>query len=227
MNLILEYLQSGGIIIYAILAVSFYAWLQALRGLCRVYLLYRILGQLNQRLKIINKNPIVRVRKKLLENLFSKPTSECMKAKPVNLNRIVNVYSLWIGEHQAVTDYYLRSLKTFSSILPLMGLLGTIVGMLETFSGIRDFGMENPSLLTMGIRQALLTTQAGLVTALPVFLLHHIISGIANKTEHRDEQVQKILLDNTNDIEQELSSNYERMRRFGKKNIGYAVLRTA
>ena len=58
-----------------------------------------------------------------------------------------------------------------ASLAPLLGLLGTVDGMVQTFETITRFGNSNPVLLADGISEALLTTQAGLLIAFPVFLL--------------------------------------------------------
>ena len=60
-------------------------------------------------------------------------------------------------------------------ILPLLGLLGTVLGMLASFEVIQMHGTGQPRLLAGGIGQALITTQAGLLTAVPVLFFHHII----------------------------------------------------
>ena len=72
-------------------------------------------------------------------------------------------------------------------ILPLLGLLGTVLGMLAGFEVIQVHGTGQPRLLAGGIGQALMTTQAGLLTAVPVLFFHHIIRNrvrlIRNETE--------------------------------------------
>ena len=66
-------------------------------------------------------------------------------------------------------------IKNFATLLPLLGLLGTVLGMLLTFDVIAQHGTSNPSLLASGIRQALLTTQAGLFSALLLLFFHHAL----------------------------------------------------
>jgi len=63
------------------------------------------------------------------------------------------------------------------AVLPLLGLLGTVTGMIDTFDVIRVHGNGEPRLLARGIREALITTEAGLVTALPALVLHTIAAG--------------------------------------------------
>jgi biopolymer transport protein ExbB/TolQ len=76
---------------------------------------------------------------------------------------------------------------TLAAVLPLLGLLGTVLGMLLSFEVIQEYGTSQPRLLAGGIGQALITTQAGLWMAVPVFFFHHIIRRrvrlIRNETE--------------------------------------------
>lgn len=70
----------------------------------------------------------------------------------------------------------LRILEVIASAAPLLGLLGTVVGMIEAFSALSNAGSDiDPSLLAGGIWQALLTTAAGLIVALPALILWHAL----------------------------------------------------
>jgi hypothetical protein len=63
-------------------------------------------------------------------------------------------------------------LATLAGIAPLLGLLGTVSGMIATFATISQLGTGNPRLLSGGISQALITTQLGLIVAIPLLLAH-------------------------------------------------------
>lgn len=79
-----------------------------------------------------------------------------------------------------------RSLKTISTcaaLAPMMGLLGTVSGMVHTFETIKQFGFGNPVLLADGISEALLTTQAGLLVAFPLMLAYNYLAGCVEKVE--------------------------------------------
>jgi len=69
------------------------------------------------------------------------------------------------------------TLKLLAAIGPLMGLLGTVTGMITTFQSITMFGAGDPKLMAGGISTALITTVQGLVCAIPMLLLHGYISG--------------------------------------------------
>ena len=69
------------------------------------------------------------------------------------------------------------TIKVLAAVAPLMGLLGTVVGMIETFQMITLFGTGDPKLMAGGISQALMTTVMGLVVAIPLVLLYSIVAA--------------------------------------------------
>jgi biopolymer transport protein ExbB len=71
-------------------------------------------------------------------------------------------------------EKHLSLLKLLSGVAPLMGLLGTVTGMILTFQAITLFGTGDPKLMAGGISQALITTVLGLVVAIPILLLHSV-----------------------------------------------------
>ena len=74
----------------------------------------------------------------------------------------------------------LSTIKLLSSIAPLLGLLGTVTGMIATFQSITLFGTGDPKLMAGGISQALVTTALGLVAAIPLVFIHNFLSSKAN-----------------------------------------------
>lgn len=68
-------------------------------------------------------------------------------------------------------------IKVIAGVAPLLGLLGTVVGMIKTFQSITLFGTGDPKLMADGISQALVTTVAGLCVAIPMVFMHAIVSG--------------------------------------------------
>lgn len=74
---------------------------------------------------------------------------------------------------------HLPLLKIIAAVAPLMGLLGTVTGMIITFQAITLFGAGDPRLMAGGISQALITTVLGLCVAIPMLLLHNLVQGRA------------------------------------------------
>lgn len=69
-------------------------------------------------------------------------------------------------------ERYLNTLGTIASVAPLLGLLGTVIGMIKVFSDIMIHGAGNAALLAGGISEALITTGAGLTVAIPALIMH-------------------------------------------------------
>ena len=85
-------------------------------------------------------------------------------------------------------------IKVISVVAPLMGLLGTVTGMIKTFQAITLYGTGDPKLMAGGISQALVTTVLGLTVAIPTTLLHTIVSGRSRRvTQVIQEQAAGII----------------------------------
>jgi len=83
-----------------------------------------------------------------------------------------------VGRH-VVHDLerYLNTLGTIAAITPLLGLLGTVLGMIRVFTVITTEGVGNPGVLAGGIAEALITTAAGLIVAIPSLLFYRYFRG--------------------------------------------------
>ncbi|RCX30670.1 MotA/TolQ/ExbB proton channel family protein [Thioalbus denitrificans] len=83
-----------------------------------------------------------------------------------------------VGRHVAMDlERYLNSLGTIAAITPLLGLLGTVVGMIKVFNTITALGVGNPAALAGGISEALITTAAGLTVAIPSLMFYRYFRG--------------------------------------------------
>lgn len=74
-------------------------------------------------------------------------------------------------------ERFIGTLGTIASMSPLMGLLGTVFGMIRTFNAITTTGIGNPATLAGGIAEALITTAAGLTVAIPALLAYKFLRG--------------------------------------------------
>ncbi len=93
-------------------------------------------------------------------------------------------------------ERFLNTLGTIAGISPLLGLLGTVIGMILTFQAITLFGTGDPKTMAGGISQALVTTVLGLVVAIPTTLLHAIVNSRARSVIHvLEEQSAGIIAD--------------------------------
>jgi biopolymer transport protein ExbB len=83
-----------------------------------------------------------------------------------------------VGRHVAHNlERFLNTLGTIASISPLLGLLGTVIGMIKVFTVITAQGVGDPSILSEGISEALITTAAGLSVAIPSLMFHRYFRG--------------------------------------------------
>ena len=74
-------------------------------------------------------------------------------------------------------ERYLNSLGTIASITPLLGLLGTVIGMINVFAAITANGVGDPTVLAGGISQALITTASGMSVAIPSLMFYRYFRG--------------------------------------------------
>lgn len=88
----------------------------------------------------------------------------------------------------------LNLIKVLAAVAPLLGLLGTVIGMINTFQAITLFGTGDPQIMASGISEALVTTVLGLVAAIPLLLLHAFASGASKRvTQILEEQAAGII----------------------------------
>ena len=78
-------------------------------------------------------------------------------------------------------DKFLNTLGTIASITPLLGLLGTVVGMIKVFTAIMMHGVGDPTILAGGISEALITTAAGLSVAIPSLIFHRYFERLVDE----------------------------------------------
>jgi biopolymer transport protein ExbB len=79
----------------------------------------------------------------------------------------------------ATIEGFLWLIKVVSAVAPLMGLLGTVTGMINTFQIITLFGTGDPKMMASGISEALVTTMLGLLVAIPLLLMHSVLHSLA------------------------------------------------
>lgn len=90
-----------------------------------------------------------------------------------------------LGEESSRLNWGLPTIAVLAGVSPLLGLLGTVTGMIETFQSITLFGTGDPKLMSGGISQALVTTQLGLAVAIPLVVFHSLMLGWVNSLIER------------------------------------------
>jgi biopolymer transport protein ExbB len=104
---------------------------------------------------------------------------------------------------------YIRGLEVIASITPLMGLLGTVIGMVQAFNKVAEHkGIVDPSLLAGGIWEALLTTAAGLAVAIPTMVMLHYFNRRTENVAFNLEKCGRILIHHfTDEKERQISKD--------------------
>ena len=169
---LVERIRQGGLIGYSILVLGAIGFLLAFERLIILDLASRrVTAQMNKRTPQAN-NPLGRVLLVAEENgTADVETLELKLAEAV------------LKETPGLTRAVLM-LKIIGVVAPLLGLLGTVTGMIVTFQAITLFGTGDPKLMAGGISQALVTTVLGLMVAIPMVLLHTLVSGRSRKIQH-------------------------------------------
>jgi biopolymer transport protein ExbB len=162
----LERLQQGGLVGYVILALGAFGLLLVLYRLFYLgWIGARIRRQLRNLANPSNNNPLGRIL--AVGNGGS-------SANPANLE--LQIDEAVLRETPRLTRGE-GLIKLLTGIAPLLGLLGTVVGMIITFQSISLFGTGDPKLMANGISQALVTTALGLMVAIPLLFMHTLVSS--------------------------------------------------
>ena len=172
---LLELMQAGGWLMWPIAACSVIATALAIerawtlrRGRIMPANLVPRIWRLHQQGQL-NADKIEEIRE-------GSPLGRMLAAGLINRNHSREVMKEALGDagRHVVADLerYLNALGTIASVSPLLGLLGTVVGMIKMFSVVMNAGIGNPALLAGGISTALLSTAGGLFVAIPTLLCH-------------------------------------------------------
>ncbi len=137
-------------------------------------------------------------RDRILKIRDSSPLGRILAAGLLNRAHSREVMKEAVGEvgRQVVSELerYLNTLGTIASITPLLGLLGTVIGMIKVFTVITSAGVGDPGILAGGISEALITTATGLSVAIPSVIFHRYFSGRVDLLAiHMEEQALKIV----------------------------------
>jgi len=170
-----EFITAGGIFMWPLLACSVLiiafsierSWFLQKRLICP--------DGLSNQIKILMDNDMIDKRHaEEIANLSSLGflLINCIKYKNLPRENLESKIEEKATEVQYSLERNLTMLGTTATISPLIGLLGTVVGMITAFTGLTETSGANPDLLAAGISQALITTAFGLLIAVPGLVLH-------------------------------------------------------
>jgi biopolymer transport protein ExbB len=159
-----ERVEQGGVVGYIILIVGAFGLLLAIERLITLSLIRMKVNKQLKSKEVKTNNPLGRVLKVRDEH----PNAD-VEALELHLTEAI------LGEVPKL-GRNLTIIKIISVVAPLMGLLGTVTGMINTFQAITLFGTGDPKLMAGGISTALVTTVLGLVVAIPMTLLYAMLN---------------------------------------------------
>lgn len=154
---LLSYINRGGIIVYVLIFLNIIGFTIMFWKII-VLSFSKVKSQKNiDEIVEFVKNNNIDLKKESLENIISR------KVKKL--------------------EFGLNTIKIIASIAPLIGLLGTVVGVLNSFDSITKSGLGDPSIFSNGISIALITTVAGLIVAIPHYIGYNYITGVLDSLE--------------------------------------------
>lgn len=159
--------EQGGIILWAILFASIYMWIL----LVERYWFHR--------------NQMPDLRKRLYEDWLNQPAN-------LPASQVYRRIEVLVSDLHTEATRNLLALQALVAILPLLGLLGTVSGMIKVFDVITVFGTGNTRGMAAGISEALVTTMAGLFTALSGL---YFVSDLERRAEDVSRQLEQKLVE--------------------------------
>jgi biopolymer transport protein ExbB len=148
------FLKDGGIIVYILIFIN-------------------IVGFSIILIKIIN---IIQMKKKIIiivNNISQQIIAEQSKEK--HIENLIDI-------HIKPFESGLNTIKNIATIAPLLGLLGTVIGILLSFNTISKVGLDDPTVFSSSISLALITTVAGLIVSIPHYVFYNYYIGVLEKT---------------------------------------------
>lgn len=156
-----EYINQGGPIMYLLLLINIFGF---------AILLWKIVTILGAKKNIDAIAEEIKIRFKDFSNIQDSSIA-------------VNILKDEVQDSVHKLETGLNSIKIIASIAPLLGLLGTVIGILSAFKVISEQGLSDPSLFAGGIAMALITTVGGLIVAIPHFVGYNYLVGVLDDLE--------------------------------------------
>lgn len=163
----MERVHQGGLIGYLIMSLLL---IGALVSIERLYYYNRQEKVMQNQLKNIDKPDLNNPLGVLLDTFNKYKNVEDSEVVALKLSEV-------ILHEKPKLQRGLSTIRTFAAVAPLLGLLGTVTGMILTFQSITMFGSGDPKLMAGGISQALVTTVQGLACAIPLLIIYNYVNG--------------------------------------------------
>ena len=201
---LLDVINSGGLIGWVIVALGFVA-------LLLIIMRVRFLRRSSDSIDVIQSQTVecivrgdVEAAKEICDNSRG-ATARVVNAALRNIDRdrehLEDVVSEGILHESAYLNRFGSFITVIAAVSPLLGLLGTVTGMIATFDVITEFGTGDPKLLSGGISTALVTTELGLIVAIPALILGNLLSSWSNRIKDEVERAALRVINTYNSVE--------------------------
>ncbi|NDV19831.1 flagellar motor protein MotA [Pseudodesulfovibrio sp. JC047] len=174
-----EWLSAGGLLVWLIILVGMIALVLVGE---RFYSLSRIRGNSDRNMAVILKmvnsgqwNECLQFCREQSHYPTCRIIGHTLKYVGNTREIIENAFQEGLLKELPMLERFLPTLNVLAAVAPLLGLLGTVTGMINTFQIITVYGTGDPRMMSGGISEALVTTQLGLAVAVPIMILHHIL----------------------------------------------------
>ena len=186
-----ELMNAGGIVMWVLFLLNFFLWY----GLGYRYFILKRGTKGNVR-RLINKHE-TRGEKQAMRGMLDYAVSDALyaaeEARAIGANVRKHINAVLLPYYSDVNSYRIM-IKTIVVLAPLVGLLGTVVGMIETFDALQNSSMfSQGASISGGISKALFTTELGLVVAVPGLILGRVLDRQAERYELEFEQITDII----------------------------------
>ncbi|GBC81851.1 Biopolymer transport protein ExbB [bacterium HR10] len=201
---LVDYFQRGGPVMYPLLVCSLAGLVVIIE---RSWVLHRIkddaaevIGRVRRALHARDLDAAVRVC-----DTIQGPIANTVKAGLLQVGKpaeeIERIMEIVATQEIARLERFLWVLATVANIAPLFGFLGTVTGMINAFDRVAEVGLGNPRAVAGGISEALITTAAGLIIALPTQAAYNYLTTRVNKISLSMETAGAMLLETLKELE--------------------------
>jgi len=166
----LDYLEKGGEVMIPLIGISFWMWFLIFKKLVELYV-YRK-----------DETPAPNHQKELssgtadLKGWKGRLVEEFLRNCSFDPEADKKLLTVVVKKQLITLEKGVKTILVLASVAPLLGLLGTVTGMITTFDVISIFGTGNAKALAAGISEALITTQTGLIVAIPGLFMGNFLS---------------------------------------------------
>jgi len=174
-----EYLQPGGLVMIPLILTSFWMWVLIVDRLLYFRLMDRDDIDLKQAIKILDGKPFPETA----NGLRTRVIVSFLKERTGNRKLDLSILDRCAMQERPHIRRSLSVIGILAAVSPLFGLLGTVTGMITTFDVIALFGTGNAKAMAGGISEALITTQSGLLVAIPGLFMSAFLIRRANRLE--------------------------------------------